>query len=178
MEQTERVMDTFGMQPFQELFYLGMDRKLPNLWKPPSQIFGNVLNLGAGAKIIPGAIPLDYPQWDADHDTIPMHTESCVMIHAYHFLEHVREPIEVLQECQRVLVKGGVMNIVVPYYNAQIAAHDLDHKHVFCEETWRVLFGNPYYDKNKINWSFRVHFNMICGIVERNLCLMTQLVKE
>lgn len=178
MDQPERIMDVSGMEPFQAMFYLGMDRKMANMWRAPTDLFGAVLNLGSGAKIIPNAIPLDYPQWDADHDPIPVDTESCSVIHAYHFLEHVEDPVLVLQECQRVLRPGGVINIVVPYYNAQIAAHDLDHKHQFCEETWRVLLGNPYYDKNKITWKLRVHFNMICGIVERNLCLMTQLVKE
>lgn len=177
MEQPERLMDVTRMEPFQALFKLGMDRHLPNLLLPRMDTFGRILNLGSGAKIIPGAMPLDYPQWDADRDPIPMVSESVSLIHAYHFLEHVRDPVRVLQECQRVLITGGVMNIVVPYYNAQIAAHDLDHKHQFCEETWRVLFGNPYYDKNKIEWKLRVHFNLICGIVERNMCLMTQLVK-
>lgn len=177
MEIRERLMNTDGLEPFQAMFYLGMDRTIPNIWQPPSQAFGTAFNLGSGSKVIPGAIPLDYPQWDADRDLIPAMANSVTMIHAYHFLEHVRDPIRVLQECQRVLVPGGVINIVVPYYNAQIAAQDLDHKHQFCEQTWQILFANPYYDKNKIEWKLRVHFNLICGIVERNLCLMTQLVK-
>jgi SAM-dependent methyltransferase len=178
MNQKNRVMDTSGMDPFRSMFYLGMDRILPMICHAPSRENGKVLNLGAGSKIIPGAIPIDYPQWDADYEPIPYDTESCVLIHAYHFLEHIKDPIKVLRECQRVLVPGGVMNIVVPYYNASIAAMDLDHKHQFNEDTWKTLFSNQYYSKNHEGWSFRVHFNLICGIVERNLCLMTQLVKE
>lgn len=174
----KRVMDTFGMQPFQELFWLGMERKLPNIWRGPSDPFGTVLNLGAGSKIINGAIPLDLPEWDADTMPIPFDDESITTIHCYHFLEHITDPIKVLRECQRVLLPSGVINIVVPYYNSSIAAMDLDHKHSFNEDTWKTLFDNKYYAKNHEGWRFRVHFNLIAGVVERNLSLFTQLVKE
>ena len=158
----------------EEFFRLGMDRSIAS---PVDMIPGTVLNIGAGNKLIPGTIPLDYPDWDADKDPIPYPDGSVAGIHAYHFLEHCKEPVKVLQEMQRVLVKQGIVNIIVPYYTSQMAAHDLDHKHQFCEETWRVLFRNPYYDKNQISWEFEVTTNIIIGTVERNLCLMTQLAK-
>lgn len=159
----------------QYFFALGMDRVIPHLLEQqPSTL---CLNLGAGNKIVPGAIDLDYPDWDADKDPIPFEDGCISTIHAYHFLKHVADPVKVLQECQRVLRPGGVLNIVVPYYSSQMAAHDLDHKHAFCEDTWKILFSNPYYDKNKIDWQFRIHANFIMGIAERNLALFTQLVK-
>lgn len=161
---------------FNDLFKLAMDREVPeireNAWHGDI-----ILNLGAGGKNIRNAIPLDYPEWDADKDPIPYGDETVSQIHAYHFLEHCSDPVKVLQECQRVLEDGGHMNICVPYYTSQMGAHDLDHKHNFCEDTWKILFNNPYYDKNKINWQFVIGFNVICGIVERNLCLLTQLIK-
>ena len=164
------------MMDFQLLFKYAMDRSIPelieNFWH------GTVLNLGAGNKFLPGTIPLDLPGWDADCDDIPYADNSVLQIHAYHFLEHCKHPVRVLQECQRVLIPGGIMNICVPYYSSAIASQDLDHKHFFTEETWKTLFKNQYYDKNKIEWKFRIGFNMICGIVERNLCLLTQLIKE
>lgn len=138
---------------------------------------GLILNLGAGNKHIEGATPLDYPEWDADNNALPYVDESVDGIHAYHFLEHVEDPVWVLLECQRVLKVGGILNICVPYYTSQMAAHDLDHKHMFCEETWRVLFDNPYYDKNKVEWKLEVRTNVIIGIVERNLALITQMEK-
>lgn len=159
---------------FQLFFKYGMDRKISELIPDVSED-KIVLNLGSGNKIIPGAIPLDYPEWDADCDYIPYKDNSVSQIHAYHFFEHCKYPAKVLQDCQRVLISGGHINICVPYYSSQMAAHDLDHKHFFTEETWKTLFKNPYYDKNKIEWKFRIGFNMICGIVERNMCLLTQL---
>jgi predicted SAM-dependent methyltransferase len=124
-----------------------------------------------------GALPLDYPEWNADRDEIPFDADSVVEIHAYHFLEHCVDPVRVLLECQRVMRKGAVMNIVVPYYKSEMAHHDLDHKHFFTEDTFKVLFNTPYYNKHKIHWHLSVHCCFIMGIVERNLALFVQLVK-
>lgn len=158
----------------QELFQMGMNRAIPELIQPE----GKILDLGAGNKKIPNAIPLDFPEWDAEKDRIPYGDNSIDHIYSFHFLEHLSNPVFVLQECQRVLKDGGTLNVVVPYYKSQMACHDLDHKKFFCEETWKILFQNPYYDKNKIEWKFEVSLNIIIGIVERNLALMTQLIKK
>jgi predicted SAM-dependent methyltransferase len=159
----------------QEMFLIGMKRNIPELVNMPK---GLNLNLGAGRQEIPGAIKLDYPDWDADVDDLPYDDNTVDGIHAYHFLEHCHDPIAVLYDCQRVLKPGGVMNIVVPYYKSQMQYHDLDHKHAFTEETWRNLFACEYYDKNRIEWRFDIRVNIIIGVVERNICLMTQLVKR
>lgn len=159
----------------QDLFRIGMDREIPDLIPDKS---GMVLNLGAGNKHIYGAISLDYPEWDAEDYYIPVGNEEIDQIHAYHFFEHISNPPQMLRECQRVLKVGGHINIVVPYYTSQMQAHDLFHKSKFCEETWRNLFNTPYYSKNREGWRFKVGINIIIGIVERNICLMTQLIKE
>jgi hypothetical protein len=158
-----------------DTFELGMSRILPE-WRDDNST-AIVLNLGAGNKHIPGAVALDFP-WDAEMDPIPYASETVSQIHAYHFLEHLRNPVELLLECQRVLISGGHMNIVVPYYSSSMQAQDLDHKSQYCETTWKTLFDNPYYDKNRVIWRFDVGANVIMGIVERNLCLITQLVKK
>ncbi len=70
------------------------------------------------------------------------------------------------------------MNIVVPHRLSQMAYHDLDHKSFWCEETLKNLFTTTYYLKNREQrWRFRIGTNVIIGIVERNLALMTQLIK-
>ena len=73
-------------------------------------------------------------------NAIPYPDGSVAVIHAYHFLEHLEKPVAMLAECQRVLRPGGVMNIVVPYYTSQMMAHDLTHRHAFCEDTWKITF--------------------------------------
>jgi hypothetical protein len=163
----------------QELFKIGMDRDIHDLLPFPE---GMVLNVGAGNKLIDGTTVLDYPEWNADEQPIPYGNGMVSGIHAYHFLEHCAKPMDVIMEFQRVLKVGGVVNICVPYYSSQMQAQDLDHKCCFCENTWRILMRNSYYDsspgKSPIEWRLRVHFNVIIGIVEKNMCLLTQLIKE
>ena len=145
-----------------------------------SKLDGVKLNLGCGNKIIPDTIGLDLPEWDGDKPKIPYSNGEVAVIHAYHFLEHLQDPIAMLAECQRVLKPGGLMNIVVPYYTSQMMAHDLTHRHAFCEETWRNTFKNTYYrlaGSPDEGWQFEVGLNIIIGIVERNLCLLTQLIR-
>jgi hypothetical protein len=58
-------------------------------------------------------------------------------------------------------------------------AHDLTHKTAFCEDTWSNLFSDPSYKRMGAEaWRFKIGLNIIIGIVERNLCLMTQLIKD
>ena len=163
---------TFNIQDFVRL---GLKREVPEL----IQKDGMALNLGSGSFIVDGAIPLDLPEWDADVEQIPYDKESISTIHAYHFLEHLKNPVRMIVEIERVLVKGGVANIVVPYYTSNLMAQDLDHKHAFSEETFPALFRQKkWYGKNARDWELQVHANFIFGIVERNLCLFTQLVKS
>lgn len=157
-----------------QLFLLGMDRSIPEPLPMPT---GLVLNLGAGNKVIDGTVPLDWPTWDADKDPLPYRDGEVHGIHCYHFLEHVAHPVAILIECQRVLKPYGLLQICVPYYKSNMAAQDLDHKSFFTEDTWKTLFNNPYYKKHRVDWKFEVHLNVIMGVAERNLCLLTQLVR-
>lgn len=183
----------------QDLFKLGMKRDLPQLLDMPE---GAVLNLGCGQSPIHGAINLDYPLWDAENYLIEIGSgmknilltghnpfpERDVMvpcpdgiiagIHAYHFLEHVRDPRRMLREMQRVLAPGGVINIVVPHYSGSMAHHDLDHKNTYALDTWANTLGTPYYTKDREGWKLRIHFNAMMAITERNTAILTQLVKE
>lgn len=162
----------------QELFLLGMKREIGELIEPD---LTNAINLGAGNSHIPGTVSLDFPAWDGSRDPLPYADNSVSSVFAFHFLEHLTgaQVIEMLREIQRVLVPGGTAQIVVPYYKANIAFQDLDHKAFFTEETWRTLFRNPYYNKNREEpWVLFENVNVIIGVVERNLSLMTQLVKR
>jgi SAM-dependent methyltransferase len=160
---------------FQGLFALGMKRHLPELLLMPE---GTIINLGPGYSPIPGTIGHDLPAYNAEVNSLPYTDGSVSGIHCYHFLEHISDPVRVLRDMQRVLAPGGVVNIVVPYYSANIASTDLDHKHFFSEKTFPNLFNNTGYAKNHDGWKLSVHFSLIAAIVERNLCLFVQLVRE
>ena len=165
----------------QELFKLSMKRALPELLTN-DEMEGVILNVGAGNSVIPGATNIDKPKWSwPDSGKLPCFDGTVKTIHAYHFLEHLsgEDAITMLLEFQRVLKVGGIINFVVPYYNSSMQAHDLTHKSFWNEDTFKTLFSCEYYDPNGLTkeWKLEVHFQVIIGIVERNMALMGQLVK-
>jgi hypothetical protein len=165
---------------FQGLFKIGLDRPLPGLFEPHP---GPAFDLGAsGKKVARGAIGLGLPNWSFPRDPIPCDDGKASIIHAYHFMEHLpgETAIILLKEVQRALMVGGLFQFCIPYAKAEIAFKDLTHKSFWTESSFRMLMNNPYYDPTAADfkWRLRVHFQVIAGIVERNLCLMGQLVKE
>lgn len=176
MEKKEQIVVMANkIKTISDLFHIGMAREIN---EPLSKEGGIQLNVGAGNyKKIIGAIPLDYPEYDAENDCLPYEDNTVDVIHAYHFLEHISNPKFFLKEAERVLKVGGYINIVVPYYNSSLYASCLDHKTMFNERTWNNTFNQYSYNNGTDNWKFKEHLNIIIGIEERNLALMTQLVK-
>lgn len=166
----------------QDLFMLGMKREIKPLL--PIKKGGLAFDLGAsGTKVAEGAIPLGLPDWRFPLHPIPAEDESVDTIHAYHFLEHLagEDAIALLVEAQRVLKKGGVFQFCIPYYKSNIASHDLTHKSFWTETTFQNLFRNQFYDPTAgsvAEWKLSIHAVFIMGIVERNIALLGQLVKE
>lgn len=166
------------IETIQDLFHIGMKRKLPYL---PEPITGEWLDLGCGKNPVHGAAGLDYPLWDGSKDPIPRPDNSIASVYAMHFLEHLtgEQAIRCLREIERVLLPGGLLYVVVPHRLGSLAYEDLDHKSLWTEETWRVLFRDDYYTKHRQRpWQLRVAFNMIAGLSERNLAVLSVLVKE
>jgi hypothetical protein len=64
----------------------------------------------------------------------------------------------------------------MPYYNSNLAAECLDHRSMWNENSFRNLFENSGFNVAG-DWELRQHFLMIAGIVERNLCIIGQLVR-
>lgn len=161
------------MRTLTNLFNLGMMRNYGEVLQDAS---GTVLNLGAGKKLIPGSIPIEYPEWDAESMHLPWDDNSVDMIHAYHFLEHITNVPFVISEMNRVLKPGAHANIVVPYYKSAMQWQDLDHKSAFTEKTFNHLFNSDYYEKGKCK-PMEIVTNFIMGDCEANLCLVIQLRK-
>lgn len=168
-------VDANQMQSIQDLFKIGMAREIPQLLN----LNGGVqVNVGAGTyKTLHNTTPIDYPQWDANTMPLPYNSRSVDVIHCYHFLEHMSDPVSILKEFERVLKSGGYANIVVPYYNSHLQAKCLDHKSMFNESTWDNLFNQYSYDNGSGEWKLKVHTTFIMGVEEKNLALLTQLVK-
>ena len=159
-----------------ENFCVGMDREVKE-FKPMEE--GTKLNLGAGYKDIKDTEPLDLSNgWLAP--TLDISDESICGVYAYHFLEHLNKNdlLDMLHEVERVLIPGGLFNIVVPYWSSELAYQDLDHKTFWTEKTFPNLFFNKYYDGSMDReWHFQINSQVIMGINHRNLCLLVQLEK-
>jgi SAM-dependent methyltransferase len=169
-------------------FSTGMAREvnefIPVPWVTDSEGYDErksvVVDLGAGNKHIGGATPLDAERGWWAHQAMPFNSESVDAFLAYHFMEHLTkaEIITVLAEVQRCLKPGGVFNVVVPHFSSEAAHQDLDHKSFWTESTWKNLFKNPYYDGTMPrSWKLREHQTLIMGLVQRNLVVVSQLVK-
>jgi len=134
-----------------------------------------VLNLGAGNKIIAGAVNHDLqkhrPEIDVAHDLNllpwPWRDESFDKIVAVSVFEHLEiNLVAVLDECHRLLRPGGVVAMKLPLWSAERAHDDPTHRwfftirslHQFCPETKR---GKQYgfYTPHKWRYVKKPHMN-------------------
>ena len=165
-----------------DLFEAGMKRTLPALEVPHHD--SRVLNLGAGntSLHLPGrhVYNLDLPEWDATRDWLHAFASGTIGgIYAFHFFEHLtgEDSIKMLRECLRVLEPGAPLTIVVPHHMGTMAFHDLTHKSFYNIDTWSNLLNNRWQVHERDGWTFDIGLNIVIGVAERNLALMTQLIK-
>lgn len=161
----------------EHLFWNGMKREI----SPPKLVNGPIraVNLGSGFSPIDGADNLDEPDWHAPD--IPYGDETLNTVHAYHFFEHLDYSLLVLmlEEIERVLVPGGVLNYCVPYAMSPIAFMDASHRTFWTEETMPMLIsGSSGYDNGCSIKSLRIHTQFIAGVKSQNLAILGQIVKE
>lgn len=111
----------------QNLFKLGMKRDIAQLIEPDHR---RAVNLGAGNSPIPGVESLDWPNWDGASGRVPYEDGELTAVYAFHFFEHLTgtQVIDLVKDLQRAMAVGATLNVVVPFYNSNIAHQDLDHK--------------------------------------------------
>ena len=157
-------------------FYVAMLREVPEF--SPGIPGLRKFNIGAGNKLIANTEVLDLPKYNADEDSIPADDESVGVIYCLGTLDHLKEIPFFMKECQRVLAPGGVMNISVAFYKSNLAWEDPYHRSWFTENTWKKLFEKQYWLPDNFEWRFRIGINLIIGVQERNVIVLTQLIKE
>ncbi len=114
---------------------------------------GPVLDLGCGPNKVPGAIGLDVaplPGVDVIHDLAevpyPFEANTFAEVHLYHVLEHVIEPLKILDEVWRICVPGAVLYIKLPHFSSFHAWADPTHKRAFSYRTFDYLTSNSGYE--------------------------------
>lgn len=105
------------------------------------------LNFGCGKKKMDGFINTDINLrseadliFDLNHvKYYPFKDETSDYIWMDNVIEHLDDVIQVLGECHRILKKGGVLELRVPYWLAKGAHEDPTHKHTFSEKSFDFL---------------------------------------
>jgi SAM-dependent methyltransferase len=107
---------------------------------------GRVLDVGCGAKKFPGAVGLDISA-DTDADIVhdldtfpyPLEDDQFDQVLMQDVLEHVAEPIRVMDELHRVCRPGARIHLRTPHFSSLLAYSDPTHKHYFSAEAIRTL---------------------------------------
>lgn len=166
--------------PFNRHNALGFCEFAVDRQMPPWAFTGKpILHVGPGVKEIIGAETLDWPDWNAETDVIPFPENWFGGIVATHFMEHLANPLNFLAESARALRPGAALTMATPHGQSLAFLQDLDHKTPYVIDTWKTLLENPYYEKgNPHKLPFRIGANFLWGLNERNLMVVTQLIKE
>lgn len=104
-----------------------------------------ILNIGCGhMNREAGEIGIDTnpeckPDVVATAEDIPFPDDHFDSIRAVHVLEHVKDIVATMNECYRVLKKGGRFHIKVPLFPTMSAVSDPTHCRFFIPETFRYF---------------------------------------
>jgi SAM-dependent methyltransferase len=118
------------------------------------------LNIGCGKDIKNGYINLDIRElpggdvvWDITKTPYPFEENSIDLIEMHHVLEHLENPIKVLEEFWRICKPKGKIIISVPHWSHFTAYGDFTHKKYFSSALFIYYEnGDPKYYSNKANF--------------------------
>jgi SAM-dependent methyltransferase len=105
-----------------------------------------VLDIGCGANKVPGAVGMDInPRTAADviHDLdvlpYPFGNDEFDEVIGRHVIEHVQNPMAVMQELHRITRAGGLVRLVAPHWTNPDFATDLTHRNHLNSYSFRNL---------------------------------------
>lgn len=117
-----------------------------------------VLDVGCGDAKVKGAIGIDsvaLPGVDIVHDLNfypwSIKDNSYDLIYMNNIIEHLPNPIKVMEEIYRILKPGGKVKIVTVYWNHYHSITDPQHVSFFNEYSWDFFTGKRkgYYTKSR-----------------------------
>lgn len=110
-----------------------------------------LLDLGCGKKKRPNAVGVDYSdRHNADiiHDLnvfpYPLENEEFDEVYLDNVLEHLDNPMRVMEEVHRVCKTNGTVKVIVPYFRSIWAYIDPTHKNFFTVDSF------AYFDPHHI----------------------------
>jgi len=107
---------------------------------------GRVLDIGCGSKKYPGAVGVDISA-DTDADIVhdldvfpyPIEDDAFDQILMQDVIEHVADPIRVMEELHRIARPGASIQLRTPHYSSVLAYGDPTHRHYFAAVAIRSL---------------------------------------
>jgi SAM-dependent methyltransferase len=110
-----------------------------------------ILDLGCGAKKVPGAFGVDgvsLPGVDLAHDLeatpYPLPENCADQIYLNHVLEHFENPMPIMEEAWRLARPNGQVLIRTPHYSGRYAWQDPTHRRTFSAESFHYFGENNY----------------------------------
>jgi SAM-dependent methyltransferase len=99
---------------------------------------GSVLDVGCGSAKWPGAVGVDISA-DTDADVVhdldvrpyPFDDDSFDQILMQDVIEHVAEPVKLMEELHRIGRRGARIQLRTPHYSSVLAYGDPTHRHYF-----------------------------------------------
>lgn len=123
-----------------------------------------VLNLGCGKRRIPGSIGVDRVAIEGFVDVVhdleqvpyPFPSRSADAIHLYYVLEHLHNPLLVLEELHRIMKPGAKLYIKVPHFSSAYAYVDITHVRPYSFRSFNAFeHGNPIHYYTRANFKVR-----------------------
>ncbi len=131
-----------------------------------------ILDIGCGKKKRNGAVGIDFhPETDADiiHDLnkLPYHfsDNEFDMIIGDNVIEHLTNPLKVMEEIHRIAKPDAIVKIMVPHFSSCGAFFDLTHKSFFSIRSFDIFLEGgpfPYYTKVRFRLlKSKIHFGRL-----------------
>ena len=115
------------------------------------------LDLACGNSKQPGFFGVDRIKTDAvdlvrnlEQYPWPWADSSIEEIWCSHYIEHTEDLVKFMEECHRILVPGGKITVVAPYYSSMRAWQDPTHKRAVSEATF-LYFNQNWLKENRID---------------------------
>lgn len=116
-------------------------------------IDSKIVNIGCGKTRIPNSIGVDQvyiPGYtnivhNLNFTPYPFDDQSVDEVHFYHVLEHLDEPIKILEEIHRFLKPGGILYMRVPHFSSNGAFTDITHNRPFSYFSFDIFEANSYH---------------------------------
>lgn len=130
-----------------------------------SQDTGTKLNIGCGEDTLEDYVNIDIRNVDGVDMVrdvtdlpLPFKDESIIEIKAIDIVEHLLKVVPFIDECGRILVKGGILAIRTSYWKSENAFTDPTHHHYFTlnsfdywDPTTKIGREYGYYTDAKFN---------------------------